>query len=483
MAHETFQVGDLTAVIGDNEPYDDRRPGYNGVHRLVHRTLPDRSLFGIAGLNFEHIFDGFHDQLSLSGDREVFFEPRNHPMTLRRISDDKAELHQEPTPTYQLERLKEKPMDALSHASRRAFIKQAIAGAVATGTAASLPAATSAHTPGQAPQRSRIRLGVRFGGDWLASEDDDDLRFFKQIGVDYVDIELRLIKGYDEHGIFAKSDLEAFIDRLAAVGLRVERANALGSHCLNAHLGRPEGQHEIDNLKRIGEMLAEAEIPVFGIQACQASLHVDGGRAGWDRREGRGGYRYPNFSVEGAKAARLTPRYQVTSDQLWKGLINIYKQVMPTVEGSKTVIAMHGNDPPLYEHLGSPQILCRFADFDRLFSEVPSKHNGMTLCVGTRYESGEDVFEGIRRFGQQGKLFHVHFRNVRGTLPSLGGYSEVFVDDGDLDMARVLRALSDVNYSGVIDYDHAVQITGDEPLPKQYIAFAVGYMRGLLHSL
>jgi len=62
MAHETFQLGDLTAVIGDNEPYDDRRPGYNGIHRLVHRTLPERSLFGVAGLNLEHIFDGEQDQ-------------------------------------------------------------------------------------------------------------------------------------------------------------------------------------------------------------------------------------------------------------------------------------------------------------------------------------------------------------------------------------------------------------------------------------
>jgi hypothetical protein len=40
-----------------------------------------------------------------------------------------------------------------------------------------------------------------------------------------------------------------------------------------------------------------------------------------------------------------------------------------------------------------------------------------------------------------------------------------------------------VQYRGVIDYDHAMQITGDEPLPKQYISFAVGYMRALLQSL
>jgi mannonate dehydratase len=173
----------------------------------------------------------------------------------------------------------------------------------------------------------------------------------------------------------------------------------------------------------------------------------------------------------------------VTADQLWKGLLNIYRQVIPVIDGSKTRVAMHGNDPPLYDFLGSPQILCRFADFDRLFAEVPSKNNGITFCVGTRYESGENVFEGIQHFGKQGKLFHVHFRNVRGTLPKNNGYAEVMVDDGDLNMAQVLRALDAVGYDGVIDYDHPMSITGDRPLPKQYIAFAVGYMRGLLDSL
>jgi mannonate dehydratase len=67
--------------------------------------------------------------------------------------------------------------------------------------------------------------------------------------------------------------------------------------------------------------------------------------------------------------------------------------------------------------------------------------------------------------------------------PADRGYSEVFVDEGDLQMARVLRTLDEVGYDGVIDYDHPMQITGDRPIPKQYISFAVGYMRGLLHNL
>ena len=99
MAHETFRAGDLTAVIGDNEAYQGHRAGYNGVHHLIHRTNP-KSLFTVAGLNLEHIFDGDQD---LRGDTKILFEPRNFPMTLTKISDSEAELHQEETPTFHLE--------------------------------------------------------------------------------------------------------------------------------------------------------------------------------------------------------------------------------------------------------------------------------------------------------------------------------------------------------------------------------------------
>jgi mannonate dehydratase len=330
--------------------------------------------------------------------------------------------------------------------------------------------------------RPRIRIGTRVNANWMQSEDDADLRFLKQIGVDYVDIVLSMVEGYNETGSFTRDAFRRLTDRLQRVGLRIERANSLGPHYLDAHLGRPGGQQQIDNLKRIGEILAEHEIPVYGIQACQAALHLEYARTAWTRPRGRGGYEYYSFDLEKTKAAP-PPKYRVSSQQLWDGLLNIYRQVIPVVDGSRTRVAMHGNDPPLYEYLGNPQILCRFKDFDRLFSEVPSPNNGITFCVGTRYESGEDVLEGIRHFGRQGKLFHVHFRNVRGTLPANGGYSEVAVDEGDLEMEKVLRTLAEVNYDGVIDYDHAMGITGDKPLPKQYIAFAVGYMRGLLHSI
>lgn len=103
MTHDTFQAGDLTAVIGDNAAAGaEHRAGYNGLWSLTHRTEPT-NLFvpTVAGLNFEHIFDG--DKRDTDGSRKIFCEPRNAPMTFRRLAATEAELHQPPTPTYHLE--------------------------------------------------------------------------------------------------------------------------------------------------------------------------------------------------------------------------------------------------------------------------------------------------------------------------------------------------------------------------------------------
>jgi hypothetical protein len=102
MPHDTFTCGDLTALIGDNDASGPHRAGYNGLWSLTHRTEPT-NLFvpTVAGLNFEHIFDG--DTLDPPGKTQIFFEPRNAKMTFRKLSATEAELHQPPTPTFRLE--------------------------------------------------------------------------------------------------------------------------------------------------------------------------------------------------------------------------------------------------------------------------------------------------------------------------------------------------------------------------------------------
>lgn len=97
--HATLQAGDLTAVVGDNSAEGDHRAGYNGVWSLRH-AAGARSLFvpAVAGLNLEHIVTGEHLE-----DNELFFEPRNAPMSLAVLGPSDAELHQPPTPASHVE--------------------------------------------------------------------------------------------------------------------------------------------------------------------------------------------------------------------------------------------------------------------------------------------------------------------------------------------------------------------------------------------
>jgi mannonate dehydratase len=62
--------------------------------------------------------------------------------------------------------------------------------------------------------------------------------------------------------------------------------------------------------------------------------------------------------------------------------------------------------------------------------------NGITFCQGTITEMGVDVLEEIRYFGKLGRINLVHFRAVRGAVTS---YTEVFIDEGDIDILEAIR--------------------------------------------
>ena len=76
MPSDTFTLGDITAVIGDNDSKGEHRAGYNGIWSLTHKTEPTNVFVPIvAGMNFEHIFDG--ETLDFPGKgSDIFFEPR-----------------------------------------------------------------------------------------------------------------------------------------------------------------------------------------------------------------------------------------------------------------------------------------------------------------------------------------------------------------------------------------------------------------------
>jgi len=322
-------------------------------------------------------------------------------------------------------------------------------------------------------------VGTRISPEWL--ERPDDLRFLKQVGVDVVDITMSLIPGYNDTGRLSREGLERAVDLLAAADLRIERINSTGDATQRTFLGQAGAEEELDNLAHNAQMCIDYGLPVLGVQCFQASTFGHFPEPGYSWVEGRGGYQYLHSDLREAIKTRPAPEGSPRHEQLWERTVRIFQAIMPIAESGGLLCAMHGNDPPVPTLYGVAQILYDFDSFDRLFREVDSPNMGMTFCVGTRYESGQDVFEGIRRFGSQGNIFHVHFRNVHGRIPVDGWYEERAPDEGDLSMYAVAGALRDVGYQRAIDYDHIMKLVGDDG--KAYIAFCVGHSRGILEGL
>ena len=104
-------------------------------------------------------------------------------------------------------------------------------------------------------------------------------------------------------------------------------------------------------------------------------------------------------------------------------------------------LALHPNDPPVPLSRGSEQLTGTFAHWKDYLDLVKSPYNGMTFDCGVTREMGEDPVEVCRYLGKRDVINHVHFRNVVVRKPYID-YTEVFLDDGQVDMFGVMRELS-----------------------------------------
>ena len=147
-------------------------------------------------------------------------------------------------------------------------------------------------------------------------------------------------------------------------------------------------------------------------------------------------------------------------------------------------LACHPHDtytPPGYHGvtrvLGTVEGLKRFAQMHE------SPYHGLNFCQGTVAEMLDDpareILEVIRWFGERGKIFNVHFRNIKGRKLD---FMEAFPDEGDMDMPRALAAYRDVGYPYMLMPDHVPQIDGRDPSGVAF-AYCYGYIQALIDAL
>jgi mannonate dehydratase len=182
-----------------------------------------------------------------------------------------------------------------------------------------------------------------------------------------------------------------------------------------------------------------------------------------------------NMVYDAAAPAGTLP--SITSAQLWDRVDRFLDELLPVAEKYGVTLALHPDDPPAPTVRGTPRLVYRPDLYQRLIDRHPSPSTGLEFCVGTIAEMRDgDVYEATERYSAQGRLAYVHLRNVRGKMPS---YRETFIDDGDLDVIRILGILKKTGYQGVLIPDHT-------PLPEcaspwhTGMAYAIGFIRAVL---
>lgn len=184
----------------------------------------------------------------------------------------------------------------------------------------------------------------------------------------------------------------------------------------------------------------------------------------------------------GQKLAREVP--PVTEQAGWDAIEFLVEGLVPAAEKAGINLACHPQDPAYPPGgLNGVEHVVGSADGVRRFLALsPSPRHGLNFCQGTMAEMfekpGRDLVPVIEEFARTGRIFMVHFRNIRGGYLD---FEEVFPDEGDVDMLEALKAYQRGGYAGPLCPDHVPFSELDEGR-ERFMAFALGYTRGLLQA-
>ena len=154
--------------------------------------------------------------------------------------------------------------------------------------------------------------------------------------------------------------------------------------------------------------------------------------------------------------------------------------MIPVAEQAGVRLALHPDDPPMPTMRQQPRLIYQPYMYQRVLNEFSSDSNALELCVGTLAEMTENnVYDAIEKYSRQGKIAYVHLRNVTGKVPK---YRETFIDEGDVDMVRVLSILKQNDFQGVIIPDHTPQMSCTAPWHAG-MAHTLGFVAGVLASI
>lgn len=305
---------------------------------------------------------------------------------------------------------------------------------------------------------------------WDGGLSDSYLKQVTQLGADCIDFGRdESFPGVKEQGYPDLDELLKMKKLIRSYGLDINRVT-LPNITEKFMKGQPGGEKEIENTCNALKVFAEAGVPIarqrfwgdtFGeLMTRYSAVH-------------RGGY----ISRGESRAATINPPDIPTREELdewWKRFCEVYGALVPIADENNIKLAIHPSDVP------NPDTPLGSLGFHRVIDAFPSKNVGYLYCCGTRAEAGGSaiVLDEINNYGRKRRIFMVHLRNVRGSLATAGAFEEALLDDGDMNIVKIVRELQKVGFDGCINADHIPRLEGNVGL-----AYSVGYIKAIFAAL
>jgi mannonate dehydratase len=317
--------------------------------------------------------------------------------------------------------------------------------------------------------------GTKLCAQSSAKPTDDELLFLKQLGAQYVSVgstpDLRTAEGFQQ-----------IKKRYADAGITVWNIGNTDVHNMpEVTLNLPGRDRKVEEYKQYLRNLGKAGI-YYTTYAHMANGIWNSGRSTIRGSSGRE-FDMASPNKVGVWAGTqfhepLSHGREYTKDEIWANYTYFIKQVAPVAEEVGVRIGIHPDDPPAPILAGVPRcIFSNFEGYKRAMEIANSPNVGICLCCGTWLEggpqlTGKDPEEMIRYFGAE-KIWKIHFRNVSAPLPH---FVETFMDNGYYDMYKIMKALHDVNYDGIVILDHTPGMQGGHNAEQ---AYGFAYMKAL----
>ena len=330
-------------------------------------------------------------------------------------------------------------------------------------------------------------LPMRVGLGQFQELTDERLMFIKQCGCDDFQMNTPQLPG-DQRWEY--EDLAKLVDRGQQFGLRLAAIeNVPATFYDKIMLGQPGREQQLDNIVSTVKNMARAGIPILGY------AFMPGGVWRTSLAEKvRGGAEATGFNLAQAQQvqvgedtefgvwATVIAEREYSEDEIWDNYCWYLERLLPACEEAGVLLALHPDDPPVQTLGGVGRLFRNFENFRRAMEEFDSPNHGLDFCHGcwSEMRGGEGVLDAIRFFGQRGKIFYVHFRDVIGSVEN---FTECHLGEGNCDPKETIRALKQIGLNGFIIPDHVPRMIDDTDWCHRGRAWAVGYIQALIEAI